>query len=112
MKAILEEIASKDLEYVVETMVKVEFTYGAVLLKPELAAVSVVCRPEEPTVSADRVKGTEDVIDCQSMVVLIGNGRLVGCLVMMEVLISERLLTDVDQEPTELISDSKVLEKL
>lgn len=53
MKAILEEIASKDLEYVVETMVEVEFTYGAVLLKPELAAVNVVCCPEEPTVSAD-----------------------------------------------------------
>ena len=46
------------------------------------------------------------------MVVLIGNGRLVGRLVMMEVLISERLLTDVDQEPTELVSDPKVLEKL
>ena len=54
MKAILEEIASKDVEeYVVKTMVEVEFTYGAVRLKPELAAVNVVCRPEEPTVSAD-----------------------------------------------------------
>lgn len=113
MKASLEEIASKDVgEYVVETMVEVEFTYGAVLLNPELAAVNVVRRPQEPTVSADWVKGTEDVIDCQSMVVLIGNGRLVGCIVMMEVLISERLLIDVDQEPTELVSDPKVLEKL
>lgn len=54
MKAILEEIASKDVgEYGVETMVEVEFTYGAVLLNPELAAVNVVRRPQEPTVSAD-----------------------------------------------------------
>lgn len=63
-------------------------------------------------VSADSVDGTGDTVGCQVMVALVGNGRLVGCLVMMEVLTFERLFTVVDKAPTELISDSMVLEKL
>jgi hypothetical protein len=91
---------------------EVELAYGAVVFKPEPGVDNEVCAPCEFMVLADSVSDTDDAVGFQPLVVLVGKGQLVGCLVMMEVLMSVRLLADVCQEPTELISDSRVFEKL
>jgi hypothetical protein len=99
-------------EYVAEFVVEVELAYGAVAFKPEPAVDSEVCGPWELMVLVEPVSNVEDTVEFHPLEVLLGKGRLVGCLVMMEVLMSVRLFADVDKDPTELISDSMVLEKL
>lgn len=62
---------------------------------------------------AESVSIVEDTVGFHSIDVLVGKGTLVGRQVMMEVLIMPvRLLAGVDKGPTELMSDSTVLEKL
>lgn len=61
---------------------------------------------------AESVSIVEDTVGFHSIDVLVGKGTLVGRQVMMEVLMPVRLLAGVDKDPTELMSDSTVLEKL
>lgn len=62
---------------------------------------------------AESVSIVEDTVGFHSIDVLVGKGTLVGRQVMMGVLIMPvGLLAGVDKDPTELMSDSTVLEKL
>jgi hypothetical protein len=111
--ASLEEVTfPKGGEYVAEFVIEVELAYGAVVFMIEPDVDDEVCGPWELIVLAELVINVEDIVDFHSMEVLVGKGKLVGWLVMMEVLMSVRLLADVGKDPTELISDSMVLEKL
>lgn len=66
------------------------------LLNPAVVTEDVASLPLGPVVLSDSESDTEDVSDCQTKLVLVGKGKLVGCLDMMTVLIPGKLSREVD----------------
>lgn len=93
-------------------VVEVELPYGAVLLDPELTADDVASELWEVIALADPDQDSDNEVVRQSMVVLVGNGKLEECPVMMEVLTPGRGAKDVERKLNVLISDDIVCEKL
>lgn len=77
-------------------VIEVELPYGAVLLDPELTADDVSSELWEVIAPADPDQDSDNVVVRQSMVVLVGNGKLEECPVMMEVLTPGRGVKDVE----------------
>jgi hypothetical protein len=82
--------------YVSLAVIVVELMYGVVLLKPAVVVGNVVSVPWGLIVLSDSDHDIEDAADCQTKVVLIGKGKLVGCSDMMTVLIPGKLSREVD----------------
>lgn len=66
------------------------------LLNPAVVIENVASLPLGPIVLSDSESDIEDIVDCQTKLVLVRKGKLVGCSDMMTVLIPGKLSIEVD----------------
>lgn len=77
-------------------------------MNPAVVRENVTSLALGPMVLSDSESDAEDVSDCQTKLVLVGKGKLVGCLDMITVLIPR----EVGRELNVLLTDPTLLEKL